>query len=57
MGLVTADLFDRIFEWKEKGSEARKTKDFLLALNLAVEMEDKTLFIPSLVSDGKFPVN
>ena len=30
MGLVTADLFDRIFKWKQRGSKAKKTKVFFL---------------------------
>jgi hypothetical protein len=51
-GLVTEKLFNEIFKLSGKEAEAKKIKDYLLALNLAVDMENGQLFIPSLVSDN-----
>ena len=51
-GLVTEKLFNEIFKLSGREAEAKKIKDYLLALNLAVDMENGQLFIPSLVSDN-----
>ena len=49
---MTERLFNEIFKLSGREAEAKKIKDYLLALNLAVDMENGQLFIPSLVSDN-----
>ena len=53
-GFVTERLFNEIFKWSGREPEAKKIKDYLVALNLAEDMENENgqLFIPSLVSDN-----
>ena len=51
-GFVTERLFNEIFKLRGREQEAKRIKDYLLALNLAVNMENGQLFIPSLVSDN-----
>ena len=49
---MTERLFNEIFKLSERKPEAKRIKDYLVALNLAVDMENGELFIPSLVSDN-----
>ena len=51
-GFVTERLFNEIFKLNGREPEAKKIKNYLVALDLAVDMENGELFIPSLVSDN-----
>ena len=49
---MTERLFNEIFKLSGREPEAKKIKNYFVALDLAVDMENGELFIPSLVSDN-----
>ena len=50
-GLVSTEFFKEVCRAGKKEKEEETIKSYLLALDLAAELENGTLFIPSLVSD------
>ena len=50
-GLLTRDMFKRLCHRGGKGPEEENLRNYILALNLAVELNDGEIFIPSIVAN------
>ena len=50
-GLLTRDMFKRLCDRGGKGGEEENLRNYILALNLAVELNDGEIFIPSIVAN------